>query len=149
MGKELLIVRVWRHKIPATAGVGAIAVILLWPAIPLRGLGTWFQTLTGLFPTNILYPFFAILVGSFVALYTYNRKICRLCSAKEARKGSAATAFGVLFGACPACIPALAFFLPLSITVTLGYLSWIFLLVAIALLLFSIYRMNGFKGDYH
>jgi hypothetical protein len=39
----------------------------------------------------------------------------------------------------------LAVFLPLSVTITLSYFSWIFSTLAIFILLFLIWRMNGFK----
>jgi hypothetical protein len=52
---------------------------------------------------------------------------------------------GVLLGACPACIPALGLFLPLSISIYLSRISWMFLVGAIILMMFLVYRMDGFR----
>lgn len=127
------------------AGLVTFFVILLWPSITLRSLDTWLQTLVSLFPTNIFYPIMSFLTASFVAIYVYNKKVAACCPSKSAATCSSASAIGVFLGACPACIPALAFFLPLSATVFLSYLSGVFLIVAIVILLFSIHKMNGFK----
>jgi len=141
----MLLLKSWTHRTSASAGGIAFLAVLLFPAIPLRSLGVWLETLLGLFPTTILYPILAFLTGSFVSLYVYNRKVKACCSLKASQTGASASVAGVLLGACPACIPALAFFLPLSITLTLSYFSWIFLLVSIGILVFALYRMNGFK----
>ena len=143
--KDILILKVWRNKISASAGIAAIALTLLWPSIPLRGLDAWLKTLVNLFPTNFLYPILAILIGTFVAIYIYNKKVQSCCSIKSTGTGASASFIGIFLGACPACIPALAFFLPLSATVTLSYFSWAFLLASIAVLTFAIYKMNGFR----
>ncbi len=138
------VIKAWTNRKSALIGFVVIIAVILWPAAPLRGLDVWFQTLIGLFPTNILYPIMAVLIGSYVALYMYSResKTCKINPAA----GTSASFVGVLFGACPACIPALAFFLPLSATVTLSYFSWAFLAVSIGIIIFALYRMGGFKG---
>ena len=137
------LVKAWRNKKSALIGFIVIIFVLLWPSIPLRGVDVWMKTLFDLFPTNILYPIMSILVASYAALYVYNRQ-SKTCNT-SATSGASASFLGVLLGACPACIPVLAFFLPLSITVTLSYYSWIFLTVSIVILLFAIYKMEGFK----
>ncbi|MEX0617032.1 MAG: hypothetical protein WD231_04475 [Candidatus Woykebacteria bacterium] len=142
----MIIAKAWTNKLSASFGLFVLLVSLLWPAIPLRSLDIWLATLTGRFPTNLFYPILAILVGSFVAIYVYNKYVHTCCPVGSGKSGGAASLFGVLLGACPACIPALGFFLPLGVTVTLGYFSWVFLLGSVALLTFSIYRMNGFKS---
>ena len=130
------IIEAWKNRKDALIGIIVIFVVLLWPAIPLRGLDVWFKTMIGISYTIFLYPVMAMLTGSYVVLYMYNKqqKICKLNPAK----GASASFLGILLGACPACIPALAFFLPLSITVTLSYFSWIFLLASIFILTFII-----------
>lgn len=143
--KNILLIKVWKNKISALAGIVTFFVILLWPAITLRGLDVWIQTLISLFPTNIFYPILSFLTASFVAIYVYNKKVAPCCPVNSTKTGSSASAIGVILGACPACIPALAFFLPLSATIFLSYLSGVFLIAAIALLLFSIHRMGGFR----
>lgn len=141
----MVILKVWTNKVSATVGILVIAVVLLWPAIPLRSLDIWAQTLIQKFPTNVLYPIFALLMGSYTALYTYDKKVAKCCRVDATKASAAPSVLGVILGACPACIPALAFFLPLSVTITIGYYSWIILLASIALILFSIWRAGGFQ----
>lgn len=141
-----VIYKVWTHPLSATIGFVVMAVALLWPAVPLRGLDLWFATLTGKFPTNLLYPIYVLLVGSYAALYSYDKWVARCCQVSAAKTALPSLA-GVLLGACPACIPVIAFFLPVSLTITLGYYSWIILAAAIALILFSIWRVGGSTFD--
>lgn len=142
---KILLLKAWTNKKSALVGVLALVFVLFWPSIPLRSVDLWLQTLSNLFPTIILYPILAFLVGSYASIYFYNKTIEKCCSVDGIKTGSSATLGGVLLGACPACIPVIAFFLPLSITITLSYFSWLFSIVAIFILLFVIYRMNGFK----
>ena len=135
--------KAWTHKLSFSVGLLVIVIILLWPAIPLWSLDVWLQTLMSKFPTNILYPIFALLIGSYAALYTYDRKVAKCCRVSAAT--AAPSLLGIVLGACPACIPALAFFLPLSLTIAIGYYSWVILLASIALILFSIWRAGGFQ----
>lgn len=142
---NIIIFKVWTNKISAAVGLLVVAIVLLWPALPLRSLNVWFLTLTSKFPTNILYPIFALLIGSYAALYVYDRKVAKCCRVDATKASAASSILGILLGACPACIPALAFFLPLSLTIAIGYYSWIILLASIALILFSIWRAGGFQ----
>lgn len=137
------IIEAWKNRKAATIGIITIFIILLWPAIPLKGLDIWLKTMADISYTLFLYPIMAISTGSFVALYVYNKQ-CKTCKINPT-SGASASIFGILLGACPACIPALAFFLPLSITVTLSYFSWAFLLASIFILTFIIYRIGGFR----
>lgn len=141
----MVILKVWTNKVSATVGILVIAVVLLWPAIPLRSLDIWAQTLIQKFPTNVLYPIFALLMGSYIALCTYDKKVAKCCRVDATKASAAPSVLGVILGACPACIPTLAFFLPLSVTITIGYYSWIILLASITLILFSIWRAGGFQ----
>lgn len=140
---NMLLIDAWKNKKSAIWGIVIALIVLFWPAIPLRGLDIWMKTLFGLFPTNVLYPILIFLIASFVALFIYNKE-CKTCNINNTTATSASLV-GVLLGACPACIPALAFFLPLSVTVTLSYFSWAFLLASIIILTFVIYKMNGFR----
>lgn len=141
----MIIFKVWTHKLSISIGILIIGIVLLWPAIPLRSLDVWLQTLASKFPTNVLYPIFALLIGSYAALYTYDKKVAKCCRVDATKVSAAPSILGILLGACPACIPVLAFFLPLSVTIAIGYYSWIILLVSIALILFSIWRAGGFQ----
>lgn len=142
---NMIILKVWTNRISATVGLLVVAIVLLWPALPLRSLDVWLLTLTSKFPTSILYPIFALLVGSYAALYVYDRKVMKCCRVDATKASAAPSIFGIILGACPACIPALAFFLPISVTIAIGYYSWIILLVSIVLILFSIWRAGGFQ----
>lgn len=139
------IFKAWTHKISATAGLMVLAATLLWPAVPLRSLDVWVQTLVAKFPTNVLYSIFALTIGTYVALFVYDRKVAKCCRVGASKTGAAASIFGILLGACPACIPLIAFFLPLSFTIAIGYYSWAILLGAILILLWSIWRIGGFQ----
>lgn len=136
------IIDAWRHRKAGLVGFIVIAIIMFWPVVPLRSLDTWLQTLTELFPTNIFYPIMAVLIGSYAALYMYSKE-CKTCSISST--ATSASFAGVVLGACPACIPALAVFLPLSATVALSYFSWIFMLIAIIVLFFVLYKMEAFR----
>lgn len=141
----MLIFQALKDKTALFWGVLVMVITLLWPAILLKGLNVWFKTLTGLFPTNIGYPFLVLLIGIYVALFVYSKKNPLLCPVKKKKSGVFGGVVGVLFGACPACIPSIAFFLPLGLTIFLSHYSWLFLLLAIIFLIFAIYRMGGFK----
>jgi hypothetical protein len=142
---SLLIFKIWRHKLPALSAILTIAFVFLWPSIPLGSITKWLQFFYFYTPQNYFYALLAILSGIYVGLYVYNRKVAACCSIDSVKTGAAGSIIGILLGACPACIPVLAFLLPLSVTIVLSRLSLVFLVVAILIMLFSIYRMNGFK----
>jgi len=143
--KNLLILKIWRHKLPALWAFLTIIFVLLWPSIPLWGITKWLKFLYFYTPQNYFYAILSILSGLYVGIYVYNRKVAACCSIDSVKTGAAGSIFGILLGACPACIPVLAFLLPLSATIVLSRLSVVFLIIAILIMLFSIYRMNGFK----
>lgn len=141
----MLIFKALQYKNSLFWGILITISVLVWPVIPLRGLDVWSKTLIGLFPTNIGYPILAFLIGIYTAIFVYSRKNPGLCPAKKGKSGIFGGVTGVFLGACPACIPVITLFLPLSLTITLSYYSWIFLSLAIIVLIFAIYRMGGFK----
>lgn len=141
----MIILEAWKHRLSLLTGLAVLAVVMLWPAIPLRGLDIWFLTLFTEFPTNILYPLFALAVATQAALFIYDKKVAKCCRVEQTKSSAASSFAGVLLGACPACIPVIGFFLPLSATIVIGYYSWIILIIAIALILYSIKRAGGFQ----
>lgn len=143
--KDILIFKIWRHKLPALAALATMAFVFLWPSIPLRGVSNWLQFLYYYSPQNYFYVILSILSGIYVGIYVYDRKVQSCCSIQNKKVGAAGSVLGVLLGACPACIPVLAFLLPLSVTIVLSRISLMFLIIAIAIMLFSVYRMNGFR----
>ena len=140
----MLIVQLWKHKWPAIAATATMFAVFFWPAVPLKGIGNWLQFFYYYTPQNILYGVLTILSGLYAGIYVYNKKVCTTCSV-SAKAGATGMLGGVLLGACPACIPVLAFFLPLGVSVFLSRISWVFLILSIALMAFLIYKMNGFK----
>ena len=143
--KDILIVKIWRYKLPALAALSTIIFIFLWPSIPLGSIARWLQFFYYYFPQNLFYALLAILSGVYVGIYVYNKKVAPCCSVESARVATSGSIIGILLGACPACIPVLAFFLPLSISIALSRISLWFLILSIGIMLFSIYRMNGFR----
>ena len=88
----------------------------------------------------------ALLTGIYVGVFVYNKTVATTCPVDaNAKLGFFGSMGGILLGACPACIPVLAFVLPLSATLFLGFWSWVFMALGSAVILFSIYKMNGFK----
>jgi len=145
MSKQFLFIKIWKYKVPALWAATSVAAVLLWPAIPLRGLVVWAEFWFYWFPQNILYVVLSIATGVYVGIYVYNKKVAPTCPSGTSKTGIFGSVGGILLGACPACIPILAFALPLSATLFLGFYSWIFLILGAIVLLFSIYKMNGFK----
>jgi len=143
--KDILIFKIWRYKIPALSALATMMVAFLWPAFFLGGITNWLRFFYYYSPQNYLYTLLSLLSGLYVGIYVYNRKVAACCSIDSVKTGTAGSLFGILLGACPACIPVLAFLLPLSATIVLSRLSLVFLVIAILIMLFSIYRMNGFK----
>lgn len=144
--KEILIFKIWRYRLPALAALVTMVAVFLWPSIPLRGVSSWLGFLYYYSPQNYFYVILSALSGIYVGIYVYDRKVQNCCSIRSKKVGAAGSILGVLLGACPACIPVLAFLLPLSVTIALSRVSLLFLIFSIGIMLFSIYRMNGFKS---
>ena len=143
--QKILILKMWGYKLPTLAVLATAVAIFLWPALPLRGIENWLTIYTNTPYLTYLYPIIAILSGVYMGLYVYNKKVAPCCSVESTRAGVAGSLTGILLGACPACIPVIAIFLPLAFNVFLSRVAPIFSLVSIAILLLVIYRMNGFK----
>jgi len=143
--KDILIFKIWQHKFPALAALFTIAFVFLWPSIPLGGITKWLEFFYYYTPQNYLYLLMAIFSGLYVGIYVYDKAVARCCSIKNRKVGILGSSVGILLGACPACIPVLAFFLPLSVTIVLSRISLAFLVIAIGIMLLAIYKMNGFK----
>ena len=139
------ILGMWRHPIPAGLIVTTTAIILVWPAIPLVGLGNWTSVYANTPYLLVLYPLVALLSGVIVGLFAYRKWVAPRCSVGSTKLGAAGSFLGIFLGACPACIPTIAVLLPLSVNVFLSRVAPIFAGLAVAILLFAIYRMNGFR----
>ena len=143
--KSLLVFQVWRHPRPVLAAVSTMAVVFLWPSIPLGGVGNWLRFFYYYSPQNYLLSLMTVLCGLYVGLYVYNKTVAACCPMGNARTDAVGSLIGIVLGVCPACIPVLGFFLPLTVTMYLSYASWVFTVIAIAVLGFGISRFNGFK----
>lgn len=143
--KRLVIFALWRHKLPALAALVAMAIVFLWPSIPLGSVSDWLRFFAYYTPQNYLYALMTLFSGLYVGVYVFNKTVVRCCAAGNAKVGAGGSLIGMLLGACPACIPALAFLLPLSVTILLSRLSIIFLLISIVIMLFSIRTVGGLK----
>lgn len=143
--QNILIFKIWQHKLPRLASIAAVLFAFLWPSIPLGGITRWLQFFYFYTPQNFFYALLSILSGLYVGVYVYNKKVAPCCSLESAKTATSGSIIGILLGACPACIPVLAFFLPLSITIVLSRISLLFLFLSVGIMLFAIYRMNGFR----
>jgi len=61
------------------------------------------------------------------------------------RSGGIGAVFGFFVGVCPACVGFAGLFLPVAIVSTLVIFGPFFILISIALMLFSIHINGGFK----
>ena len=133
----------------AIAVLAAIGIFLATPLIQLLNsslaLKAWYLGLVENPFNASLYVLFSVLFGFFIALYLYSKNKCIDCK-PAVRTGIGGSAIGFLIGVCPACFPILALVLPLSGTLFLTRYSYIFIVVSIAIILFSIYKMGGFKS---
>lgn len=141
----MLALKIFTVKESALSAILTMLVVFLWPSIPLEGVLNWLEFFYYYTPQNFLYGAMVILSGVYVGIYVYDKKMQRVCSVKNTKRGASTIFGGVLLGACPACIPVLAFFLPLSVTIYLSYLSWVFLALTMIFLTYSIWKMEGFK----
>ncbi len=143
--RSLLIFQIWRHPLPSVAAIATAAAIFIWPAVPLAGLDNWLFIYLGTTYLMVLYPIVAALSGLFVGLVVYHTKVAPGCAVEGAKLGVGGSTLGIVFGVCPACIPTIAVFLPLAFNVFLSRVAPILSFVAIAVLLFVIYRLKGFR----
>jgi hypothetical protein len=81
----------------------------------------------------------------FISLYLYTRNKCFDCRPKAARTGFAGSLVGFMVGVCPACFSFIGVLLPLGPTLFLTAYSPIFTAISIAIVLFSIYKLGGFR----
>ncbi len=136
----------WRHRLPAGLVVATTVIILAWPAIPLRGIENWAVVYANTTYLLVLYPLVALLSGVVVGLFAFQKWVAPGCSVGGSAKIGATGSFvGIFLGACPACIPAIAVLLPLGVNVFLSRVAPIFAGLSVAILLFAIYRMSGFR----
>jgi type IV secretory pathway VirB6-like protein len=137
---------------------GIVATVLVAIVLPLIQTGffqnsfeSWFLTLIKSPLNTSLYVVFSLLFGALISLQVYNLskpKLCKDCNTNAGKRtGIIGVVFGSLVGICPACIGLLGLILPLGTSLTLTYYGWVFMLIAIGIMILSIYLVGGFKKE--
>jgi hypothetical protein len=134
---------------PAIAAISATGIFFLLPLIQLintsLAFDIWFLDLQQRPWSSIPYIAFSILFGMFVSLYLFTRNKCFDCRPEEARTGFAGSIAGFMIGICPACFSFIGVLLPLGPTLFLTTYSPVFTLISIGIVVFSIYKLGGFR----
>lgn len=145
--KSILLLEAVKKK-PSIAILCAIGIFFLSPLIQSLNTGLafqiWFTDILQKPVSSIQYIVFSGLFGMFIALYLYAKNKCINCK-KDTKTGIGGTTFGFMLGICPACFSFIGFLLPLGGSIFLTTYSPIFIAVSIGIILFSIYRMGGFR----
>ncbi|AIC15500.1 hypothetical protein [Nitrososphaera viennensis] len=134
---------------PAIAALSATGIFFLLPLIQLintwLAFDIWFLDLQQKPWSSIPYMAFSILFGVFISLYLFTRNKCFNCKPEAARTGFAGSVVGFMVGVCPACFSFIGVLLPLGPTLFLTMYSPVFTAISIAIVLFSIYKLGGFR----
>ncbi|MGH9876311.1 MAG: hypothetical protein ACREBU_03365 [Nitrososphaera sp.] len=133
----------------AIAALSATGIFFLLPSIQLintpLAFDIWFLDLQQKPWSSVPYIVFSILFGMFISLYLFTRKKCFDCRPETARTGFAGSVVGFMVGVCPACFSFIGVLLPLGPTLILTTYSPVFTMMSIAIVLFSIYKLGGFR----
>ncbi len=107
----------------------------------------WFRDLLQKPTIAIMYSTFSILFGIFISLYLYTKSECSDCKKEYGRPGFVGSMLGFVLGVCPACFSFIGFLLPLGTSIFLTTYSYIFIGLSVAIILFSIFKLGGFKKE--
>lgn len=109
----------------------------------------WFRQLLQKPISAVPYAAFSVLFGILVSMYLYSKNKCFDCNKKEEgiRSGFVGSVLGFILGVCPACFSFIGFLLPLSASIFLTHYSPIFNTLSVAIVLFSIFKLGGFKKE--
>ncbi|MFH1978077.1 MAG: hypothetical protein ABIJ92_02020 [Candidatus Aenigmatarchaeota archaeon] len=127
------------------AVVAAVFMFFFLPYVQTLGLQTdlWYQIIP---PIQLaLFVVFVALFGAFVSFIIYRYRGPKVCDIKSTSGGGIGAAFAFIVGVCPGCIGFAGLLLPIGVVSTLAIYGPIFLLLSIALMLFSIHMNGGFK----
>jgi len=145
--QKILLFEATKDK-PVIAIVAAIGILFVTPFIQYfatsLAFDIWFIDIVQKPLSSIPYIVFSILFGMFITLYLYSKNKCIDCK-PGAKAGFGGTTLGFVLGICPACFSFIGLLLPLSGSIFLTIYSPLFMLAAIGIILFSIYKMAGFK----
>ena len=107
----------------------------------------WFRDLSQKLLSVITYSAFSVLFGMFISLYLYTKNKCLDCRKEDARPGFGGSVLGFMLGVCPACFSFIGFLLPLGTSIFLTTYSPIFTTLSVGIILFSIFKLGGFKRE--
>jgi len=136
-------------------GIAVLSALGIGLFLPLAQTGfkpdnilAWYLTLADRPLNTGLYIVFSSLFGLLVSLQLYNKHICKTCNIKMDNKkatsfGGLGAFFGFALGVCPACIGLIGLLLPLTVSITLTNYSWLFMGIAIAIMLASLKFLGG------
>ncbi|TBR23141.1 MAG: hypothetical protein EPO63_06140 [Candidatus Nitrosotenuis sp.] len=145
---SIILIQAAKQK-PLIAVSAAIGMFFLNPLIQSTSTSLAFQIwFADIFqkPLNAsLYVGFSVLFGMFVSLYLFSKNQCIDCK-PNVKSGIGGSALGFMLGVCPACLSFIGFLLPLSGSLFLTTYSPLFMLVSIGIIVFSIYKMSGFRS---
>ncbi len=135
--------------------ISSLGIFFLTPVIQLintqLAFEIWFLDILTKPINSLLYIIFSIFFGMFISLYIYvKRDICIDCErmnikASNANTGIFGSVIGFIIGVCPACFSLIGVLLPLGVSITLSTYSSYFTLLSIAIILFAIIKLGGFK----
>lgn len=150
----MILIYALRRRLIVTV-ISSLGIFFLTPMIQLintpLAFEIWFLDILTKPINSLLYIIFSILFGMFISLYMYvKRDICIDCEvthikASNANAGILGSVIGFVLGICPACFSLISVLLPLGISITLSAYSPYFTLLSIAIILFSIFKLGGFK----
>lgn len=133
---------------PIIAMAASIGIFFLTPLIQSittsLAFDIWFADIVQKPLSSIPYVIFSILFGMFISLYLYSKNKCIDCK-PSVKTGFGGSTLGFVLGVCPACFSFIGFLLPLSGSLFLTAYSPLFMLVSIGVIVFSIYKMAGFR----
>lgn len=96
----------------------------------------------------VLFAIFAALFGVTLSFQIYNWRQPKICNIKGAAGASSTATFATfLVAQCPACASLGALFLPVSILSFFTQYSFVLNLASIALMIFTIRYLGGFKKE--
>jgi hypothetical protein len=144
---SIILIHAAKQK-PLIAVSAAIGIFFLNPLIQSASTSLafqiWFADIVQKPLNASLYVGFSILFGMFVSLYLFSKNQCLDCK-PNVKSGISGSALGLMLGVCPACFSFVGFLLPLSGSLFLTAYSPLFMLVSIGVIVFSIYKMAGFR----
>lgn len=136
---------------PFHALLSSVGIFLLVPVI--QSINTtlafeiWYKTLLDRPLNSILYIAFSVMFGMLISLYSYSKNKCIDCKKKGINVGFGGAALGFVLGICPACFSLIGVLLPLGGSIFLTRYAPIFTVLSIAIILFSIQKLGGFRRN--